>query len=356
MDKPIPVLRISMSLITSRYLKDILDQPLALEETIGVLTELALVRQVARRIETGALRQIILTGMGSSCHALWPLMFRLASAGIPATLMETSELVYNASGLLCNENVLVVLSQSGRSAETVRLLEANNSRAYVIGITNDPESPLARSAAVRLVTRAGAEFSVSTKTYVCSLIALEWLADHLLNGDLERTRDELRSAPSAVAEYLAGWKDHVSEIQAELEGITRIYLVGRGASLATAYTGGLITKEAARFPAEGMSSAAFRHGPVEMVGPGTFLMVFEGDSTASAMNQKLAKDVNTYGAKAALVGSSVQDGAFHLPAVSSRLRPVIEILPVQMATLALSAKEGREAGMFQVAKKVTDSE
>jgi glutamine---fructose-6-phosphate transaminase (isomerizing) len=62
-----------------------------------------------------------------------------------------------------------------------------------------------------------------------------------------------------------------------LGGIRHLFLVGRGSSLAAVGTGALMVKESDHFHAEGMSSAAFRHGPFEMLSPETFVFVFSAN-------------------------------------------------------------------------------
>jgi len=101
-------------------------------------------------------------------------------------------------------------------------------------------------------------------------MALQWLADVVCERDLRRTRQELRAASPAVRDYLARWKEHVQQLAKTLGGIRHLFLVGRGSSHAAVGTGALIVKESDHFHAEGMSSAAFRHGPFEMLQPRDF--------------------------------------------------------------------------------------
>jgi glucosamine--fructose-6-phosphate aminotransferase (isomerizing) len=163
----------------------------------------------------------------------------------------------------------------------------------------------------------------------------------------------LESAASVAQGYLSPWRQHVQELAGGLQGVRDLFIAGRGGSLAAAGTGGLIVKESAHFHAEGMSSPAFRHGPFEMLSDQVFVLVFAGDPATAPLNEALVRDCRAAGGRAALVGSTVERGAFRLPEVSSRLRPVAEMLPVQMVSLALGALAGREAGRFERATKVT---
>jgi glucosamine--fructose-6-phosphate aminotransferase (isomerizing) len=342
------------SVIEGAYQRDLLAQPEALRKTVEGLFEpsprAALDKLLARRRFTRA----VLTGMGSSYHVLYPACFELNRRGIRTLMVETSELVYSMPEVLDEETLVVVVSQSGRSAEVVKLLERPN-LPPLIAVTNTPDSPLARGAAAVVLTRAGEEFSVSCKTYVAAVVAMQWLTDVVLGKDPAASRARLEQAAPASAAYLAGWQDHVTALAARLTGVRDVFLAGRGASLATAGTGGLILKESTHIHAEGMSSPGFRHGPMEMLSPAVFLMVFEGGPETAALNRRLVDDVVRAGGGAALAGPDAE-GPFRLPAVAAEVRPVVEILAVQMLSLALGLVAGREPGRFELASKVTTIE
>jgi glucosamine--fructose-6-phosphate aminotransferase (isomerizing) len=284
------------AVIEGGYFRDIHDQPCAMERSVAGFAENPGLLEIGKHLREGRYRHVVLTGMGSSFHALHPILIELAELGLPVTLVETSELVHYRSRSLSEEALTILVSQSGRSAETVRLLELNAGRSLVVGVTNEPDSPLAEAAQASVVTRAGAEFSVSSKTYVTCLAALAWLSDHLRGRDLGRSREELERLAPAISGYLADWRDHAGRALDELDGMRQIYYAGRGASLATVGTAGLTTKESARFPAEGMSSAAFRHGPLELADERVFLLVFEGDPRTAKLNHRGARCKNGRGA------------------------------------------------------------
>jgi glucosamine--fructose-6-phosphate aminotransferase (isomerizing) len=203
---------------------------------------------------------------------------------------------------------------------------------------------------------AGEEYSVSTKTYVNSLAALAVLARALAGGDPGPRVDELRVLPDLMQAFLAGWQAHVAGAKDALAGARTMILAGRGTSLAAAGTGGLIIKESAHFPAEGMSSAAFRHGPLEMASAELFVLVFAGSGSATGLNRRLVEDIRAAGGASALVEASGGKGTFDLPRVPLDGLPLMEILPAQMCSLALAELRGLEAGKFSHASKVTETE
>jgi len=344
------------NIIENDYVRDILDQPRALEATLRGLALPDGLPPIRRRLEEGELRRIVLTGMGSSFYALHPLQVLLTSHGITTLLEETSELVYYLPRLFDGQTLIVVVSQSGQSAEIVRLLEENARGAPIIAVTNTEHSPLASQADSVLLTRAGQEFSVSCKTYVTALMALRWLGSLLINVKLEETASELAQVAPAVRRYLDSWRDHVIDLAARFEGVRHLFLVGRGGSLAAVGTGALTIKESTHRHAEGMSCAAFRHGPIEMLSEETSVIVFAGDEKTRVLNTKLFEDIRQKGGRAELLGKDAELSPLRISPVPESALPILEILPVQMLTLALAAQTGSEAGRFTLGSKVTTTE
>jgi len=124
------------SVIEGGYLRDVLDQPRALDDTLAGLQEPKKLRELAARLQKGEFKRVVLTGMGSSFHGLHPLRLELIDHGLTAIMVETSELVHYMRRLFDLKTLIVAVSQSGQSAEVVRLLEINGSKSLVNG-SND---------------------------------------------------------------------------------------------------------------------------------------------------------------------------------------------------------------------------
>lgn len=346
----------ALRIIEGPYLRDILDQPRALEATLeSFRSNTALFGQISK-FRQQAHQRVVLTGMGSSLHALYPLEMMLTAHGENVTRVDTSELIYSMPSLLAGRTIIVAVSQSGQSAEMVRLLEQNARRATVISITNTADSLLATQAEFMMLTQCGEEFSVSAKTYVGTLAALEILAAAWCGEAADAVYAELQAGPALVEGYLAQWRKHVQSLAVEMENIRQLFFVGRGRSLASSGTGALVTKESTRIAAEAMSSAAFRHGPIEMAGPETMVLVLEGEAVFRALHSKLVRDIHNSGGRAELAGPAAKIPALRIPDKLTRLLPIMEFLPIQMLTLALAASAGFEAGRFRHATKITAEE
>lgn len=339
------------TVIEGPYTRDIAAQPQAVQDTLKALVPSPTLQTWGHQL-AGTHAPLVLTGMGASLSALVPLQLKLIEAGLAPILIETSELIHHAWALVRPGATVVAVSQSGRSAEMLRLLDRLPEGVKLIGVTNDATSDLATRASLALLTNAGPEATVSCKTYLSALLALQWLGAHLVGEDLQAAREELAKAPTFISQVLVDLPERVDALAAVFAETALIYFAGRGASLGSATCAGLITKEAVHFPAEGLSSAAFRHGPLEMVGPQVYLVVFEGTGVAAALNANLVNDVRSRGGGAALCGVS-GTGPFQLPAAPARLLPMLEILIAQQITLALSLHLGRQAGTFTHASKIT---
>jgi glutamine---fructose-6-phosphate transaminase (isomerizing) len=338
---------------TNRYVADILDQAAALTRTLEKLAATDDLIRLAHRLRTGIIPFVVLTGMGSSFHALHPLLVRLVREGVVAFAMETAALIHEQRCLLRREPLVLAVSQSGRSAEIIRLIEICGGQVPVLAVTNTAESPLAAQSTATVLTHAGLEWSVSCKTYVATLLALEWLGG-VLCGCPDQSC--LSAAPSFAAAYLAEWRSHCLRAVEAVQSADRVFLLGRGPSLAAAATGGLIIKESAHRHAEGLSGAGFRHGPLEMAGGNMFVMLFAGEPSVESLNRRLAADIRAAGGIVAWVGADAEDSWLRLPAIPTPILPILEILPVQMLSLALAALSGHQAGSFKWASKVTELE
>ena len=284
------------NIIEGEYLLDILDQPRALEATIEGLSAPDALLPIAGQLKQGTLKRIVLTGMGSSFHALYPLHLLLTSRGCATVWAETSELIHYLPQLLDPATLIIAVSQSGRSAEILSLLDKNAGRARIIAVTNTAESPLATGADALLLTNAGEEFSVSCKTYVTALLVLSQVGALLGYADPRPIPSELEQAPPAAATYLNSWRDHVLALAAAWTTFKICSLLG-AESRSLPLEPGRSPPKNPSLPAEGMSSAAFRHGPLEMVSEKTFVGVFAGTEATVGLNARLVEDIRRKGVR-----------------------------------------------------------
>jgi glutamine---fructose-6-phosphate transaminase (isomerizing) len=345
----------NLTIVKGNYFRDLIAQPAALEATLAWLRHGNRWSETRRFVTSRKWQRIVLTGMGSSFHVLHPLHLQLIANGVSALMLETSELVHYGAHLCDEDTLLVVVSQSGSSAETLRLLDLNR-RAPILAITNTQDGELARQADCVLLSQAGVEFSVSCKTYLAALLIVQWLAALVADASEAETIAALDPVVPLVQRYLGDWQKHTHAFAEMLPDVRHLFLAGRGDSLAAVGTGALITKEASRLHAEGLSAAALRHGPMEMLQQDTLTLIFTGDPATADLNRRLVSDLAARGCRCDSIGTDATSAALKLADGHPQRRPLLEILPIELLTLASAALQGREAGVFEYASKITDIE
>jgi glucosamine--fructose-6-phosphate aminotransferase (isomerizing) len=330
---------------------DMLAQPAALRDFLAAPRPASLARRPIDDYE-----RVIVTGMGSSHFAGLRTWRRLVEAGLPAWWVGTTELLESLA-LVTAGSLLIATSQSGASGETVALFDALRERGVTpetIGITNDESSPLAHAAGVVVALHSGDEATVSTKSYINTLAAHEDLAERLLGGtadvtaELQRGLDPLDFGDHAVPVGVAA-----ATVSAE---VPRIALIGNGDHGATALYGGLIIKEATKLPAEGFVAGNFRHGPLEMAGPG-LTAVFIGVRAAPEGEplRRLAADVAGTGATVVTLGDTTVPGCEGITNDMNGGFPGLALgaLVCQRFSVILARARGIVPGEFHFGQKVT---
>jgi len=341
------------------YIYDILSQPAALRAALENYPA-EKIEALRVRLQAGDFDRIVLTGMGSSLNAAYPAWLRLATLPIPVIFMNAAELLHYGQNLIGPRALLWVNSQSGHSVEVVRLLEAIKDRrpAFQISMSNFLDSPMSQGADLAVPIHAGAEATVSTKTYLNMLVILLLAAAQLTGDDWEALRASMRQAADAIENYLLDWQERAAELDTLLSEVDQLLILGRGASMAAVWNGSLINKEAAKCAFEGMNAADFRHGPLELASQRLTLLVFEGDARTARLNRDLALEAARYGSRVIWMASQPDEElpTLVLPSVDDNARPLVEILPLQVLTIAMARRALFEPGVFRHVGKVTTTE
>ncbi len=339
------------------YILDILDQPHSLKTALENFDPASLA-PFAAAIQDHDYDRIVITGMGGSLYASYPVWLTLANAGLPVHWVDTAELIHHTPGLVTSKTLLLIVSQSGKSAEIISAIDFSRiiKPAALIATVNDLESPLAKAAQVMIPINAGSEHTVSTRTYVNTLAVGQLAALALLDKATEAAREELMQTASAMGTYLADWEHHVQQIGEAIGFPKRLATLGRGPSLASAYTGALILGEASKYMATPYQAGEFRHGPLELADPELTALIFAGPQETRDLNMRLLQDLRGYQVNAFCVGSEENEWQIAIPYVPVIGMPLMEILPLQMLTIHFAGQIGVEPGHFFRTGKITLTE
>lgn len=340
------------------FLTEILEQPQALRSSLAQARDAAPLRSRLR--ETWRrLRLVVFTGMGSSLDACYPACILLNERGLPAVAVETAELLHYYPALRSEDCLLIVVTQSGESAEPVRLMEELTPQTGVISVTNGLSNTVARRSMLAVDIHAGTELTVSTKTYVASIFTLVQLAYALLGVAPEENAQEFNETIDHVEKFLDGWRARIQPLVTLALSCRHMSLIGRGPSLGTAHEGALILKEAGHRLWEAISGGHFRHGPMELVSEDLGYILFPGSGSTRDLMLSLGRDISGYGGKVAYIGPApVTGNALWLtrPGGNPYLAAALDIIPVQLLAWSLASLEGRTINGFEKMGKVTRTE
>lgn len=346
----------------ANLLDDILQQPAALSAlrkfyaSPGAISSKSL-----RSLTTSWPPTVIFTGMGSSLFAAYPAQAYLNEQGIRALVWETAELVHHHLKILGPDTLLVVVSQSGETAEVVNLLQSLPAEARALAVTNVESSALAKCTGLLLPMMAGGQGHVSTKTYTCSVAVLMYLAFAIAGDSPTAVTQEVMRAVEAQEKILERHSDLIPPIVEFFNRPPYVALMSRGADLSTAYQGALILKEVARVAAEPISAAQFRHGPIEIVHPSHRYIVFARDGKTGNLLLKLARDISKSNGRVLLFTDLPFDDPMNIRLVSVEhlrlgLGTLVDTIYMQLLAYEAALRAGLNPGRFEIAEGVTREE
>jgi glucosamine--fructose-6-phosphate aminotransferase (isomerizing) len=346
------------------FIAEIAGQPGALRRAAAALSSQVEALERVAEAAADASTMPVFTGMGSSYFACYPAVIDLSAAGVPSLHLDTAELLHFRAGVLDERSVVVAVSQSGRSAELVRLADrVAGGGPTLISVTNGLDTPLAMGAEISFDTGAGEEVGPSTMTFAAALVVVAGIGS-VLSGErphevVGRLGREAEEAAGALERVLADGSlpgrlaDHIGDRGS-------VVLLARGPARAAAEMGALTLKEAVGLAAESLEAAQFRHGPLEIAGPGLAAIVIATEPETRELDLGLARELVDAGAAVVLVTEDDDgpDGAVtvRLGAIARGLRPAVSIAPAQLLAWQLAIRRGREPGSYVQAAKVTTRE
>ncbi|MDI6909194.1 SIS domain-containing protein [Nocardioides sp.] len=303
-------------------------------------TSAAAVRDALRRIPPIAEGAVVaLVGIGASEHVARSAAPVWRASGIRAFALSATELL-DADRPVAD--VVVAMSESGRSTETVTALERTTGRR--VAITNFPDSPLADVVDEVIPLDSGPDSPVYTTGYTATIQAIGLLGEHWAGA-----RTDWSALPDQAAQVIASARPVVESVAERFDRARLIDVIGSGASITTAGEGALLLREAARALTAAHETHNYLHGPMEPLDPSVCCVVI-----GAGREVRLAREVSALGCATLLVTTDADiDAAEHLVPVrlpvpgSPLARTVLEILPLQLLGWSLASRRGLRADGFR---------
>jgi len=348
-------------------LKEIYEEPDAIRNTLRSRLDKHLNLNINDIRFTDNIKKFFIVACGTAYHA--GLVGKKAIetlANIPCEVCLASEFRYSEP-LLTNETALIVVSQSGETADTLAALRmAKKQGITVYAITNVVGSSLAREADYVFYTYAGPEISVaSTKAYITQLVAFYLLAIRLaeLNKKVSKELiDDLKSQLLTISDKVSeafNLDNKIRFLAAIISKEHDIYFLGRGLDYYIAKEASLKLKELSYIHSDSYASGELKHGPIALIEDGTIVISICTNPEISGKTNSNVKEVSARGAytvgfTSCLSDESTYDLTIELPKVHPLLAPIVAIIPLQLLAYHVCTLKGLDVDKPRnLAKSVT---
>ena len=314
-------------------------------------------------------KRFIIVACGTSWHAGLIGKHLIESfCRIPVEVEYASEFRYR-DPVIGEDDVVIAISQSGETADTLAAVELAKSRgAFIYGICNAIGSSIPRATHTGSYIHVGPEIGVaSTKAFTGQVTVLTMLALTLARE--KQTIDEahflsvvreLNFIPEKMKKVLK-LNDEIAELSKIFTYAHNFIYLGRGYSYPVALEGALKLKEISYIHAEGYPAAEMKHGPIALIDAEMPVVVI---ATQNGMYEKVLSNIQEIKARKGkviavvtegdTVISKVADYCIELPETLECLDPLITTMPLQLLAYHVAVCKGMDVDQPRnLAKSVT---
>ena len=339
-------------------LKEIMEQPRAIKATIEprvkdghiVLDDFEMTKEQFANIN-----KILITACGSSYYVACAAKYTIEKlCRIPVTTELASELRYS-DPIVDEHTLLIVLSQSGETADTKEaLIECKKRGARTLAIVNVFGSSIARLADNVLYTWAGPEIAVATtKAYTTQMAVMFMFALYasdklgkLDSSEYDRLVKELFLLPGAVQRAIDLSSD-IPELAKKYYNTRSLFFIGRNVDYAICLEGSLKMKEISYIHSEAYAAGELKHGPIALIDDNTLLVAAACYEDLFEKTLSNIKEVKARGAEVlgiALEGnramSAEADNVLYVPRTEPMFNAIAEIIPMQLLSYYVAKENG----------------
>ena len=354
-------------------MKEIHEQPLALQRSLegrlsnGQVNAAAFGENAAELLSQVKHVQII--ACGTSYHAGLVARYWLEEwAGVSCNVEIASEFRYRKSHVFEN-SLLVTISQSGETADTLAALRLAKEMGYMASLTicNVPGSSLVRESDMAYMMKAGAEIGVaSTKAFTVQLAGLLMLAGAIGHYNALTEEQEaqlvtaLQSLPAKIEQTLS-MADAIEALAEDFADKHHSLFLGRGEQSAIAMEGALKLKEISYIHAEAYAAGELKHGPLALIDAEMPVIVVAPNNE---LLEKLKSNVEEVRARGGLMyvfadvnaafASDDTMKVLSVPHCDDFIAPIIYTVPLQLLSYYVALIKGTDVDQPRnLAKSVT---
>jgi glucosamine--fructose-6-phosphate aminotransferase (isomerizing) len=346
LDKPVETIRWTPEMAQKGgyphfMLKEIHEQPEAVRNT---LFEVSDIKKIVSQFPE--FKRVTFVACGTSYHAslVGKYLFE-GLLGLPTDVMLASE--FEFSGKAIDPHALVIfISQSGETADTLKALRIANKKAKTLAIVNVLGSTATREADYVIFTRAGPEIGVAaTKTYISQLTCIYLLAACMCQD--EELLEELQKIPDCMKAVLS-LEDGIKEMAGKYKDAQDFFFIGRGFSYPTALEGALKLKEITYIHGEGYAAGELKHGPLALIDDDVPVVAVvppgkSHDRTLSNVQEVKARGARVIGLGSEddqVLSSEASDMVEFPHQIPELLSPLLYVVPLQLLAYHISVQRG----------------
>ena len=355
-------------------LKEIYEQPEAIQRTLegrieanAVITEVAF--GVGARDVFNKVKHVQIVACGTSYNAgLVAKQWIEEHVGISCNVEIASEFRYRRSYVHEN-SLLVTLSQSGETADTLAALRIAQSMGYMASLTicNVEASSLVRESDLAYLMNAGPEIGVaSTKAFTVQLTALLMMCVAISqekqgsSSFREEAVKALLSLPDCIHKVL-NVGEHVQSLAEKFADKHHALFLGRGEQYPIAIEGALKLKEISYIHAEAYAAGELKHGPLALIDDDMPVVVV---APSNDILEKLKSNIEEVRARGSVMyvfadndEHFVNEPGLHvvnMAHTSALLAPIVYSVPLQFLSYYVALVKGTDVDQPRnLAKSVT---
>ena len=336
-------------------LKEIMEQPRAAKATITPRIQGGEVVLEGLDLDLTGIQKILITACGSAYYAGCAGKYTIEKlCHLPVQTELASELRYSAP-LVDEHTLLIVLSQSGETADTIAAMKECRSRgARILAIVNVVGSTIAKLADCTLYTWAGPEIAVATtKGYTTQLLVLYLFAlyaakrrNTLEPGQYRRLIGELKGLPKLMQQAL-DMNPRIPRLAKKYHKAQSMFFIGRNTDYAVALEGALKMKEISYIHAESYAAGELKHGTIALIQEKQPVIALCCNPSVTEKTMSNIVEVKARGAEVLAVAErgnqkivSLADDMIYVPKVDTLLAACVEIIPLQLLAYYVARENG----------------
>lgn len=336
-------------------LKEIMEQPRAAKATITPRIQGGEVVLEGLELDLTGIQKILITACGSAYYAGCAGKYTIEKlCHLPVQTELASELRYS-DPLVDEHTLLIVLSQSGETADTIAAMKECRSRgARILAIVNVVGSTIAKLADYTLYTWAGPEIAVATtKGYTTQLLVLYLFALYVAKrrntlepGQYRRLIWELKGLPKLMQQAL-DMNPRIPRLAKKYHKAQSMFFIGRNTDYAVALEGALKMKEISYIHAESYAAGELKHGTIALIQEKQPVIALCCNPSVTEKTMSNIVEVKARGAEVLAVAErgnqkivSLADDMIYVPKVDTLLAACVEIIPLQLLAYYVARENG----------------